>query len=185
MRKAARTLIYSAFFLLTFFLLGSTAAENETIDTKKDIEQLTQSGSIDSQTWTVQEASKVFFSTYHPWDKRQTDDDPCTAASMKDICKLLNSDAPPIALTKDMRKELSIKWGDVVRLEWWKCDGLYTVLDEMASKYRKKCIKRKGYCVKWDFAKSKSSRTVCDGVYSIIKIEFAKTHKKAKKQFDL
>lgn len=95
--------------------------------------------------------TEYLYFTHYDLVKWQTDNDECHWASWKDLCKLRDQWIQTIALTSDKRKQYWIKRWDTVKLIWDKwCAGTYQVHDEMWKRFRTKCIKRSGVCVKGD-----------------------------------
>lgn len=116
-------------------------------------------------------ASKVlFFTTYNAGVIGQNDDAPCHSASGKDICKGLKNGEKYVAITKDIRKEMDLSWGDKVQISGGSCDGTYSVEDEMGKRYRSGCIEKAGACKKGDIAVPRGSKRICDGVYTVKKL---------------
>lgn len=112
----------------------------------------------------------LFFTTYNAGAVEQNDGAPCHSASGKDICQGLRNGESHVAITKDIRKKLNLRWGDKVKLTGGKCAGIYSVEDEMGKRFRTGCIKRDGACIKGDIAVPKGSKQLCDGVYEVEKI---------------
>lgn len=90
----------------------------------------------------------LYFTTYNAGAVEQNDSDPCTSASGIDICSGMENGKNYIALTKDMRAKMGIKFGNQVTLTGGKCAGTYIVADEMGKRFRESCIKKNGYCKK-------------------------------------
>lgn len=90
----------------------------------------------------------LFFTTYNAGAIDQNDGAPCHSASGKDICEGLRNGESHVAITKDIRKKLNLKWGDQVKLTGGKYSGIYSVEDEMGKRFRTGCIKRDGACIK-------------------------------------
>lgn len=90
----------------------------------------------------------LFFTTYNAGAIEQNDDAPCHSASGKDICHGLRNGESHVAITKDIRQKLSLKWGDKVKLTGGKCSGTYSVEDEMGKRFRTSCIQKNGACIK-------------------------------------
>lgn len=78
-----------------------------------------------------------YFTAYNLWDPYQNDSTPCIGASGKDLCYLEKSGVRTMALTSDVRKNLSVEFWDRVLLIWdeW-CRGTYQVEDEMNKRFR-------------------------------------------------
>lgn len=86
--------------------------------------------------WQPKE-TPYYFTHYDLWDKKQNDDDPCHWASWKDLCELSSQGISTMALTKDLREKLWVKFGDKVLLTWENgCLGIYQVEDEMNCRFR-------------------------------------------------
>ena len=84
----------------------------------------------------------------------QTDNDPCHWATPRvNLCELRDKWVNIIAIAKDIRTMMWIKWGDKVLLTWDKgCAGVASVYDEMGARFRNSCIYRPWtkICIKWD-----------------------------------
>lgn len=80
---------------------------------------------------------KYYFTHYDLGDIYQNDASPCHGASGADLCFLARQWVNTMALTRDIRDKLGVKWGDKVILEWdaW-CRWIYEVHDEMNKRYR-------------------------------------------------
>lgn len=83
------------------------------------------------------ELEKYYFTHYDLGDINQNDSAPCHGASWADLCFLARQWVNTMALTRDIRDKLGVKWGDKVILEWdaW-CRWIYEVHDEMNPRYR-------------------------------------------------
>lgn len=93
------------------------------------------------------------FTHYNLWDESQSDSSPCYwALSRANLCVLAEDNyTRPIAITADIRKKLNLKERDKIELKGDKgCEGVYTVLDEMNSRFTNGCIEKNGACIKWD-----------------------------------
>jgi len=96
-------------------------------------------------------ATEYYFTHYDLGDVNQNDSTPCVGASGKDLCYLQRQGVQTMALTVDIRKKLWIKFWQKVFLLWDKwCTGIFQVEDEMNKRFRTRCIKREGVCIKWD-----------------------------------
>lgn len=84
--------------------------------------------------------STYYFTAYNLWDVKQNDDTPCIGASWKDLCYLEKIWVKTIALTKDVREYLGLKFWDKVKLEW-PCWWIYQIEDDMNCRFRwKPCM---------------------------------------------
>lgn len=143
--------------------LESTQPEPErTIETQKE--------QPESTPQKMESLPVVFFTTFNAGAIEQNDSAPCHSASGKDICNGLRNGESHVAIAKDLRQKLQLKWGDKVRISGGVCSGVYSVEDEMGKRFRSGCIKRGGYCIKGDVAVPKESKKICDGAYSIEKL---------------
>jgi len=78
-----------------------------------------------------------YFTHYTLGDVNQNDGDPCISADGKDSCAEQKKWRWTMALTVDLRDALWIKlWDKVVLAGDIGCEGVYTVTDEMACRYR-------------------------------------------------
>lgn len=94
---------------------------------------------LNHRKWDFGQQNKevYYFTHYDLWDVKQNDSTPCIGASGKDLCYLEKQGIRTMALTSDVRKNLSVEFGDRVKLTWdiW-CEGIYQVEDEMNKRYR-------------------------------------------------
>ena len=96
------------------------------------------SGSTQQVSWASSSRTLTYYFTHYDlWDKNQNDSSPCIGADGKDSCELHASGRGTMALTVDIRNKLWVKFWDQVVLQWevW-CEGVYTVTDEMACRFR-------------------------------------------------
>ena len=83
------------------------------------------------------EENTYYFTSYNLWDVTQNDNAPCISADGKDSCALHASWRGTMALTVDIRKKIGVQFWDKVALAWdVGCEGVYTVTDEMACRFR-------------------------------------------------
>lgn len=107
--------------------------------------------------WQKQAANKsvdVYMTHYHLGVVAQNDASPCVGASGKDLCAAKKDGNHIIALTSDKRKELGIKFGDKVNVTGKDFNFIASVEDEMAIRFRQRCIKKResgGFCIKADY----------------------------------
>mgnify|MGYP003403031035 CR=1 FL=1 len=79
----------------------------------------------------------VYYFTHYAFVESQTDGAPCISASGDDVCKLKAHGRWTMALTVDIRKKLGVNFGDKVALTGdVGCEGVYTITDEMACRFR-------------------------------------------------
>ena len=139
-----RIKIIVAFVILTnFFHIEQTSYGANTEEYKKQNTQEPQEAIEPPEAPVV-----LFFTTYNAGSVDQNDSDPCHSASGIDICTGLANGKKYIALTKDIRASMDIKFGQSVTLTGGKCAGTYIVADEMGKRFRESCIKKAGYCKK-------------------------------------
>jgi len=91
---------------------------------------------ISSKSWNWKDV-KYYFTHYDLWDTSQNDSTPCIWADGKDSCQLAKHGRGTMAITVDIRKSMGINFWDKVALtgDVW-CEGVYTVTDEMACRFR-------------------------------------------------
>lgn len=111
-----------------------------------------------SESWEVTASGVTtpeniyYFTHYALWDPKQNDASPCISANWQDSCLLQKHWRGTMALTVDIRKKLGIQFWDKVALTWdVGCEGVYTVTDEMACRFR------------WEYAWSNGPCTYSDG----------------------
>lgn len=97
-------------------------------------------------------STKVYMTHYNLGVAAQNDSSPCIGASGKNLCILRRNGSHTIALTKDKRQELNVKFGDKVMVVGDKFHFVAFVEDEMNKRFRERCIKKQGYCIKADYA---------------------------------
>ncbi len=119
-------------------------------------------GSLDT---TVAINHPIYATQYNLGDVNQNDASPFIGASGKDLQHVKN----PIALTADVRKLYSIKFGDKVQLNG-PCSDIYQVEDEMNIRFRSSCILKEGGCIKADIAIQPNEKKNCSGTYYITKL---------------
>lgn len=89
----------------------------------------------------------IYYFTHYAFVEWQTDSTPCIWADGKDSCLLLKHGRWTMALTVDIRKKLGIVFGDKVALTGdVGCEGVYTVTDEMACRFRGEYAWANGPC---------------------------------------
>lgn len=94
-----------------------------------------------------------YFTHYDLWDESQNDSAPCISADWNDSCKVMNHGRSTMALTIDVRKSLGINFGDKVALTGdVGCEGVYTVTDELACRFRGEYAWANGPCTYKDWA---------------------------------
>lgn len=112
-----------------------------------------------------------YFTHYDLWDEKQNDSTPCIGADGKDSCKLHSTGRGTMALTVDIRNKMWIKfWDKVVLTGEVGCEGVYTVTDEMACRFRGESAWANGPCYysnKKDLAPKISNITRKDTPYFI------------------
>lgn len=113
--------------------------------------------------------SITVYQTHYDLLSSQTDASPCTGASGKNICKLHEKGINVIALTSDQRKKMGIKWGDKVQIVGKGFNVVAQVEDEMNIRFRTRCIKKQGLCIKADWATPKGKEGL-SGPVTITKI---------------
>lgn len=90
-----------------------------------------------SQSGNITKENTYYFTSYNLWDVNQNDNAPCISADGKDSCLLHKQWRGTMALTVDIRKKLGVQFWDKVVLTWdVGCEGVYTVTDEMACRFR-------------------------------------------------
>ena len=95
----------------------------------------------------VADAPTYYFTHYDLWDVSQNDSFPCISADGKDSCLAAKHWRGTMALTVDIRKKMGINFGDKVALTGEAgCEGVYTVTDEMACRYRGEYAWSNGPC---------------------------------------
>lgn len=105
-------------------------AKNQQITQYKPDEKI----KFKTQTMAIQGNKYYYFTHYDAWDVKQNDNAPCHSANGMDIC---NTKYKTIAITKDIRIKLNIKFGDTVQLVWEVgCAGKFIVADEMNCRFR-------------------------------------------------
>lgn len=105
-----------------------------------------------SKTENAVAPNTYYFTHYALWDAKQNDETPCISADGKDSCLLHKQWRWTMALTVDIRKKLGIQFWDKVVLTWdVGCEGVYTVTDEMACRFR------------WEYAWSNGPCAYSDG----------------------
>lgn len=88
-----------------------------------------------------------YFTHYDLWSVAQNDDAPCISADWKDSCKVMSHGRHTMALTVDVRKSLGINFWDKVALTGEVgCEGVYTVTDELACRFRGEYAWANGPC---------------------------------------
>lgn len=92
-------------------------------------------------------AVDTYYFTHYAFVPEQTDWAPCISASGDDVCKLKEHGRWTMALTVDIRKKLGVNFGDKVALTGdVGCEGVYTVTDEMACRFRGEYAWANGPC---------------------------------------
>lgn len=88
-----------------------------------------------------------YFTHYDLWSVAQNDAAPCISADWNDSCKVMSHGRNTMALTVDVRKNLGINFGDKVALTGEVgCEGIYTVTDELACRFRGEYAWANGPC---------------------------------------
>lgn len=107
----------------------------------------------DSNGWSIQKSIDTYYFTHYDlWDTKQNDSSPCVSADGKDSCTLGKTGRWTMALTVDVRKKLGIVFGDKVALTGdVGCEGVYTVTDEMACRFRGENAWSNGPCAYKDW----------------------------------
>lgn len=79
---------------------------------------------------------KFYFTPYNLWDVNQNDNAPCIWASWNNQCKMEASWIRTIAITKDLRSDLWLKFWDKIKLTNWPCAWIYQIEDDMHCRFR-------------------------------------------------
>lgn len=88
-----------------------------------------------------------YFTHYDLWSVAQNDAAPCISADWNDSCKVMSHGRNTMALTVDVRKSLGINFWDKVALTGEVgCEGIYTVTDELACRFRGEYAWANGPC---------------------------------------
>ena len=129
---------------------------------------------INSRAWIYEhdwKDSYLYFTTYDLWDVAQNDSTPCIWASWKNLCDVSKTWIQTIALTVDQRQLYDINFWDTITLEYKFSWDQYEVQveDEMNKRFRNTCIRKDGYCIKWDIARYNWESDFKSWIYRIIK----------------
>ena len=101
-----------------------------------------------------QDHSQIYYFThYDVGDIWQNDASPCIGASGRDLCEMLRNGENFVAVTKDIRLKMWLKFWDKVKLVWdvW-CAWYYTVEDEMNCRFRWENAHDNGTCYNRDWS---------------------------------
>lgn len=119
---------------------------------ERKLEEKRLSNTSSGQAFDPYNKNTYYFTHYDLWDKSQNDNAPCISADGKDSCSLHKQWRWTMALTVDIRKKIGVQFWDKVALTWdVGCEGIYTVTDEMACRFR------------WEYAWNNGPCTYSDG----------------------
>jgi len=103
---------------------------------------------VEQEAWLWTGTNVIYYFTHYDlWSVAQNDDAPCISADWNDSCKVMSHGRHTMALTVDVRKSLGINFGDKVALTGEVgCEGVYTVTDELACRFRGEYAWANGPC---------------------------------------